>query len=383
MERGVADFCDDFSDDDTLETLVKKCDRRKPCNANNLMVTKGQLSLMQCGFSKLLQREAETTKKGDNNYNSHHSSSDDQNVKTNLNSKHSGLQKCRSHVPVLEHGKAAQSPDGIDTQDMCSTNWLVLSGSEEEGDGESKDPGVSKQSDAVMETESSSAEADDDIIFPTQVPACQQPMLTKKVEIHRPTPENCEELAKEKDSFLFRGSKHFGFHRTESNFCGVMSFEDSKDNAIDSKGASDISDESDDIEISHSSKSRRLRTFNIPKWKDRHAHNSGLGNLSKSLLQAKKPDRKEKESDSQNIEEFSSSEDNLPVEKVHARKQSSKCKSQRVRAQFRSKMFHPIQDTSVSHMKSRSYTVCKTYASKTACAHEGQEVESMDKYLGN
>lgn len=360
---------------------MKNCDRRKPCNASNL--TKGQLSLMQCGFSKLLQREIETTKEEDNNYNSHHSSSDDENVRTSVNSKHSDLQKCRSHVPVLEHGKAARSPDRTDTQEMCSTNWLVLSGSEEEGDRESENPGVSKQSDTVMETESSSEEEDDDVIFPTQVPACQQPLLTKKVEIHRSTPENCEELAKEKDRFLFRESKHFGFHRTESNISKVMTSEDSKNNAIDSKGTSDISDESDDIEISHSSEPRKLRTFNIPKGKERCARNSGLGNVSKSLLQAKKPDRKEKESDSQNIDEFSSSEDNLPVEKVFARKQSSKCRSQRVRVQFGCKMFHPIQDASVSQMKSRSYAVCRTSASKTACEHQEQELESMDKYLGN
>ncbi|NWR60772.1 ER6L2 protein, partial [Bucorvus abyssinicus] len=180
----VADFCDDFSDDDILETSVKKCDRRKHCNANNLMVTKGQLSLMQCGFSKLLQREIETTKKGDNNYNSHHSSSDDQNVRANVNSKNT-----------------------------------------------------------------------------------------------------------------------------------------------------------------------------------------------------KKPDRKEKKSDSQNIDEFSSSEDNLPVEKIHTRKQSYKCKSQRVRVQFGSKMFHPIQDASVSQMKSSSYAVCRTSASKTAFERREQEVESMDRYL--
>ncbi|KAF1479547.1 DNA excision repair protein ERCC-6-like 2, partial [Megadyptes antipodes antipodes] len=81
-------FCDDFSDDDILETSVKKCSRRKPCNANNLMVTKGQLSLMQCGFAKLLQREIETTKEECNNYNSHHSNSD-KTVRTNVNSKHS------------------------------------------------------------------------------------------------------------------------------------------------------------------------------------------------------------------------------------------------------------------------------------------------------
>ncbi|XP_032841494.2 DNA excision repair protein ERCC-6-like 2 isoform X3 [Tyto alba] len=381
LKREEVDFYDDFSDDDILETSVKKCDKRKPCNANNLMVTKGQLSLMQCGFSKLLQREIETTKGGDNNFKSHHSSSDDQTTRTNVTIKHSDFQKCHSHVPVPEHGKAAQSPDGTGKQDMRSTDWLVLSGSEEEGDRESEDQGISKRSDIVMETESSSEE-DDDVIFPTQVPACQQRMLTRKVEIHGSTSENCEELAKEKDGFIFKGdSRQFGFHSTESNFSQVMSFEDIKNSTRDLKGASDISDESDDIEISHNSESRELKTFSFPKWKERHAHTNGLGNVFKSLLQAKKPNRKEKEGDSQNIDEFLSSEDNLPVEKIHARQQSSKCKIQKGRVRFGSKMLHAVQDTSVAQMKSMNYAVHRTSASKTEFEHQEQKVESMDRYL--
>ncbi|NXG63241.1 ER6L2 protein, partial [Hemiprocne comata] len=180
LKREEMDFCDDFSDDDILETSVKKWDRRKPCNANNLMVTKGQLSLMQCGFSKLLQREIETTKKY-NNYNSY-----------------------------------------------------------------------------------------------------------------------------------------------------------------------------------------------------KHSRNNG--DFSKSVLRSKKPSRKRKESDSQNIDEFSSSEDNSPIEKIHTRKQSYKCKRQRGRVQFECKMLHPIQGTS-AQMKSSNYAVHRTSARKTEFEHQEQKMESMDRYL--
>ncbi|XP_010083202.1 PREDICTED: DNA excision repair protein ERCC-6-like 2, partial [Pterocles gutturalis] len=378
LEREETDFFDDFSDDDILETSIKKCDRRKPCNAGLLMVTKGQVSLMQCGFSKLLEREIETTKEADN-YNSRHSRSDDQTVRTNVKSKHSEFQKCQSHVPVLEHEKAGQSPYETEKQDRHSTDWLVLSGSEEEGDRESEDQGISKQSDVVMETESSSEE-DDDVVFPTQGPACQQPMLTKKVEVYRSTPENCEELAEKKDRFLFKGdSRQSGFHSTESNFSKVMSFEDIK-NTRDLKEASDVSDESDDIEISHKSESRKLRTFSFLKWKERHAHNNGLSNISKTLLQAKKPNKKEKESDSRNTDDLSSSEDNLVVEKVCARKQNRTGKSRSRRVHFGSKMLHPVQDTS-AQIKSSNYAVRRSSTSKTEFEHQEQKVESMDRYL--
>ncbi|NXF22718.1 ER6L2 protein, partial [Rhodinocichla rosea] len=174
------DFWDDLSDDDVLESSVKKSDRRKPCNEN---VTKGQLSLMQCGFSKLLQREIETTKEGDHSYDSHHSSSDDYTLRKNVNSKHT-----------------------------------------------------------------------------------------------------------------------------------------------------------------------------------------------------KKPYSKGKESDSQNIDEFSSSEDNFPVEKIHTRKKSYRSK-QSNRIQFGSKMLCPIQDTSVAQMKSSNYAMHSTYTSKTVFEHQEKRMESMDKYL--
>ncbi|NXY60490.1 ER6L2 protein, partial [Callaeas wilsoni] len=177
-------FWDDFSDDDILESSVNKCDGRKPCNENNFVVTKGQLSLMQCGFSKLLQKEIETTKEGDDNYYCHHSSSGDHTIRKNVNSKHT-----------------------------------------------------------------------------------------------------------------------------------------------------------------------------------------------------KKPKRKGKESDSQNIDEFSSSEDNFTVEKIRARKQSYRCKRQRGRVQFESKMLCPIQDSSVAQMKSSNYAMHRTYASKIVFEHQEKKMESMDKYL--
>ncbi|KAM4878964.1 DNA excision repair protein ERCC-6-like 2 isoform 3-T3 [Sylvia borin] len=380
LKREETDFWDDFSDDDILESSVKKCDGRKPHNENNFMVKKGQLSLMQCGFSKLLQREIETTKEGDDKYISHYSSSDDHTQRKNVNSKHGGFQKCQTSVPVLEHEKAVLSPNGTDKQNMHSTDWLGLPGSEEKSDRKNEDQGVSKQCDIVMETESSSEE-DDDIIFPTQAQVCQQPVHTEEVEVHSSISEKCEELAKEKAGFGFKGnSRQFGFHCIESNFSNAMSFEDIK-NDIDLKGASDVSDESDDIELSHNSKSKKLGTLSFPKWKEGCALNNGLANVSKSLLQAKKPNRKGKESGSLNIDEFSSSEDNFPAEKIHVRKQSYRCKQQRGRVQFGSKMLYPIQDTSDVQMKSSNYAMHRTYTSKTEFDHQEKKMESMDKYL--
>ncbi|XP_071588061.1 DNA excision repair protein ERCC-6-like 2 isoform X1 [Heliangelus exortis] len=375
LKRAEMDFYDDFSDDDIFDTSVKKCDKRKPCNANNLVI-RGQLSLMQCGFSKLLQSET-AAMKGYNNSNSHHSNSDDQDIRTNTNSKHSDFQKRQSHA----HGRAAHSPDRTDKQDRHSTDWLVLSGSEEEGDREREDQCISKESDAVVETEWSSEENDNDL-FPNKVPPYQQPVLSKKMGIFSSACENCKEIADKKDGLLFKGgSRQCGFSRTESDFSKFMSLEDSKSGRKDLMLTSDISDESDDIEISHDSESRKLRTSRCPERKERHSQRKGVSSFSKSALQSKEPKRKEKQSDSQQVDEFSSSEDNLLVEKIHTRKQRSKFKGQRGKVQFGSKMLRPLQHMPVAHMKSISNALYRTSASKTKLEPQEEKVESMDKYL--
>ncbi|NXG89094.1 ER6L2 protein, partial [Stercorarius parasiticus] len=125
LKREEMDFCDDFSDDDTLEASVKKCDKRKPCNANNSMATKRQLSLMQCGFSKLLQREIETTKEEYNNSNSHNSNSDNQTIRINVNSKHSSFSKSLLQSKKLNRKEKESDSQNIDEFSSSEDNLPV------------------------------------------------------------------------------------------------------------------------------------------------------------------------------------------------------------------------------------------------------------------
>uniref|UniRef100_A0A8C3L7G0 ERCC excision repair 6 like 2 n=1 Tax=Chrysolophus pictus TaxID=9089 RepID=A0A8C3L7G0_CHRPC len=384
LEREETDFHDYFSDDDILEISMKKTNRKKPCSANNLMIAKRQLSLVQCGFSNLLQRETEATKRSGNT-DSHHSGSDGQAIRTCVNSKCDDVQKRESYVHILEHRKTAQLPNGTDKQDMHRANCLVLSDSEEEVDRENEDLCISRQSDVVMETESSSEE-NCDIIFPTQFPASHQAIHTKKIEIQTTESENCEESLRKKNEFVLKEEgRQFVFHSTKSNFSEIVPFKNMKNNARGLKGASDISDESDDIEIPCHSESGKLRTFSFMKGKQRHTQSNALGRLSKSLPQRMKTLRRRKErgNDSQNIDEYSSFEDNLHVEKIHTQEKSYKCKSQRCRVQVRSKMLHPVQDgmRSVAQMKSDNYAVHRSSTHRAQFDHQNQNVESMDRYL--
>ncbi|XP_015704785.1 DNA excision repair protein ERCC-6-like 2 isoform X2 [Coturnix japonica] len=380
LEREETDFRDYFSDDDILESSMKESDRKKPCSTYNVMKGKRQLSLVQCGFSNLLQREIEATKKSGNN-DFHRSGSDGQTIRTCISSKRNDVQKCENYVRILKHKRAAYSPSGTDTQDMHSADCLVLSDSEEV-DRENEDLSISRQSDVVMETESSSEE-NYDVVFPTQFPANDQILHTKKTECQTSASENFEESLKEINKFVLKEEcMESKLPRAESNFSKIVFFKNMKNSARGLKGASSVSDESDDIEIPCHSESEKLRTFNSVKGKRRHTH-SALGKFSKSPPQRKKTWRKEKESDARNIDEFSSSEDNLQVEKIHTQEKRCKCKRQRCRGQFISKMLHPVQDRmySVAQMKANDYAVHRSSTDRAQCDRQNQNVGSMDRYL--
>ncbi|NXD15903.1 ER6L2 protein, partial [Nothocercus nigrocapillus] len=113
LKKEGFDFYDDFSDDDILEISREKNDRRKPYTANNSMIAQGQLSLMQCGFSKLLQREVDTTKESGNIDDAHYSSSQGEAAKTNVNNKSSDSHK--------KHNKRERKSDSQNIDEFSSS----------------------------------------------------------------------------------------------------------------------------------------------------------------------------------------------------------------------------------------------------------------------
>ncbi|NXP54050.1 ER6L2 protein, partial [Heliornis fulica] len=124
---------------------------------------------------------------------------------------------------------------------------------------------------------------------------------------------------------------------------------------------------------------REIEATKVSSNYNSYNSNSGYQTIRGNASSKQKPNRKEKQSDSQNIDEFLSSEDNSPVEKIHARTQSYE--RQRGRVQYGSRMCHPVQDNSVAQMKSSGYAVCRTSASKIEFEHQDQKVESVDRYL--
>ncbi|KYO20697.1 DNA excision repair protein ERCC-6-like 2 [Alligator mississippiensis] len=170
-------------------------------------------------------------------------------------------------------------------------------------------------------------------------------------------------------------------HNTWSAFRKTNSLKHAQETTTDIQGTSDISDESDDIEMFLQSKPRNLRDVSSFKWKKKCNLNKGFGNSSKTMLQVKTTGKLEKESDSQTIDEFSSSEDNLPVERAHFTTQSYRRKTRRYRIPFESKSSCQIKSASVTPVKPSHFHSSKTAICKEASARQEEQGGSLDRYF--
>ncbi|EMP39330.1 Putative DNA repair and recombination protein RAD26-like protein [Chelonia mydas] len=326
LEKEEFDFYSDFSDDELVGSSRTK--RSRFCSANDMLVSQKQLTLMQCGFLKLLERETKATEVTDSNGASDHESSDARSVgqRANVDVKCIGLQKSRSHNSVLRCRRTTESPNRSEKQDIrcaiVAPDWPVSSESEEEKDIENKniDQCISKEIGIVMETEGSSEESDD-VIFPSQIPTHQETAPAKSVKRDKAVSEKLEGSGTEKttkrtpkgDTLACKQSL---FHNTGSVFTKTKTWKNAQKSTTYVRGTSDISDESDDLEIPLWSKSRNQKAFTALRLKQKCDRNKKFCNSSRTVLQANKPNNGEKETDSQNIGEFSSSEDGLPVKKI-------------------------------------------------------------------
>ncbi|XP_065455477.1 DNA excision repair protein ERCC-6-like 2 isoform X2 [Chrysemys picta bellii] len=391
LEKEEFDVYSDFSDDELVGSSKTK--KSRFCNANDMLISQKQLTLMQCGFPKLLERGTKATEVIDSNGASDQESTDALSVgqRSNVDVKCIGLQKSRSHNSILRHRRTTEPPNKTEKQDMhcmiVAPDWPVSSDSEGKKDIENKneDQCISKEIGVVMETEGSSEESDD-IIFPSQVPAHQETAPAKNVKRCEAVSEklegsDTEKITKHTPKGDALACKQSLFCNTGSVFTKTKSWKNAQKITTYVKGTSDISDESDDLEIPIWSKSRNQKAFTALRLRQKCDRNREFCNSSKTVLQANKPNNGEKETDSQNIGEFSSSEDDSPVKKIHLSKQSHKHKKQRRRIQFDPKSACRVRGASVTVSTPSHSRVHKTSRSKRACVNQEENVGSLDNFL--
>ncbi|XP_061482406.1 DNA excision repair protein ERCC-6-like 2 isoform X3 [Rhineura floridana] len=381
LEKEVFDCSSDFSDEEPVRNSKVKAEQNQSCNTNSTRVLQGQLTLLQCGFPKLLEKNIKTAE--DDNCIGTSSDETVDGKSMGQRSKKSSQSYCslktKDHSSGAGHQITLLSPIKVAKQELCGEttkcDYLVSLHAEEEKDTENKykDTPILNEVGVVMETEGSSTESDD-TIFSSQVPTDWE-----SVKSCKGATTNCDYLDTDKSPMLTPLQKHLTSKqncRIVSSYSKIKPFENIQ-NITSVKDASDISDESDDIEISKSGKQEFTSTV-----KQKQFHNKELENSSaRSALHRSNPSVWERNSDSQNIEEFSSPEDSLTMVNVDVNKQKKRLKSDRCRIKFESKLPRYSKHPSVTLRQQNNSNRHHTSFSKQTFESQGQKVGSLDRLL--
>nr|XP_016846479.1 PREDICTED: DNA excision repair protein ERCC-6-like 2 isoform X2 [Anolis carolinensis] len=362
LEKEGLDCSSDFSDEESVQNCKVKGERNRLSNAKNTKTLQGQLTLMQCGFPKLLEKRSQTAEED---------SSSDENVDGQFMKKSSkcislssSSLKSEGHCNISQYQTTTPPPYRMTKQEECIENVYcdppAPSHVKDENPVEKndKDRYISNQVGIVQETEASSSENED------------------VVKSYKGTNVKRECLHTEKSPKLTPLQKHLISEqrsRGASTFSKIKSFKTiPKTKTV--KEASDISDESDDIEMPKT----RVHKFNTSVKKSRF-HNKKHNNPSRITLYSSKLSTEQSSAESQNIEEFSSSEDNSVFGKADVNKQ--KLKGDKCQIQFKSGLSKYSHHPSVLLRKRSNSDRLQTPLSKEATPNQRRGEGSLDKLL--
>ncbi|KAM9093956.1 DNA excision repair protein ERCC-6-like 2 isoform X1 [Sarcophilus harrisii] len=336
VEKEVSDLYCDFSDEESMESSRTKIAKNKISDKSNTAISLGQLTLLQCGFSRFFEGKAGLFEESDENVDSNDESSDDQSLhylEEGKDNRVSNCQKSQSQGNILLHQKTTSNlkhKDKFKCQRRTETLKLsVSSDSENKRDLKNKDEQSCPSSKTTEAEDSSDAS---DIIFPTQF-RTERLFFPKNDEQVFDVSEN----SKTENPFKrttsvdhWSGSKKSDFNVNYSAVNKINHPENIVQKFLkERKSVSDISDESDDIEISSESRIKK-RIISSVKFKPKKGNKMSLHDkLETSQLYSANLD-----GDSQNINDFSSSDDDSAASKITFSKKSHRQKNKKCRLSF-------------------------------------------------
>nr|XP_033784078.1 DNA excision repair protein ERCC-6-like 2 isoform X2 [Geotrypetes seraphini] len=306
----------DLSSDNDEETVGSSKIKTLKSRASDTIDAKRQLTLQQCGFSKLLEKKtAAFTKSRGSSDLSDNKSSDSGSASHRSDDERWDKQKISSSLGN-QTNTTYPKHDEQDTHGIKqhASNWILSSDSEEANDVNKSEQ--QKVAD-VMETKENSD--DSDIVYSYEMPVQQKRVLAEEVDKYKTSSyesessdsEKCNDTSVSSDSF--KASEQPEFIKSSSVFRSTkIRAWNNAQKVISAKGTDDISDESDDIKIPTESRSKKLNIM-TRKYKRKQV----------------KVNEGDRESNSQTIDVFSSSEGDLPSEKIWDGKKDQKLKSHR------------------------------------------------------
>ncbi|XP_036996900.2 DNA excision repair protein ERCC-6-like 2 isoform X2 [Artibeus jamaicensis] len=365
-EQPACGLCGDFSDDESVENSRIKSTKNKASDSSKASGSPGQLTLLQCGFSKLLETKYKAVDDNDENIASDDKSSDEQRSCLSTEAKDVGCQKSQVSLSTSKHQKLANilNPNEKDIFDKSEKSLEQTISSESDDSEDSKNT-----TDHHCNLQNITESEDSDVIFPTQY-------TTQKF------PKNSVRLKTAKDKFEDS--------ETESPVKIANNGDDTKSNVRESgliskqlnpvnlksimkrKGSSDISDESDDIEISSRSSVRKQRATKSLRFKRKKENKRELYTFPKTMK--KENQLYTTDEDCNSIDDFTSSDDDFSVSHISFSKQRHRAKTSKDRIGFSTKF--------PSHKKNSTFVPRTPMKfSNESTVNQEQMYESMDKFL--
>ncbi|XP_036760280.2 DNA excision repair protein ERCC-6-like 2 isoform X6 [Manis pentadactyla] len=361
------DPCSDFSDEELLGDSGVKAVKKEAPGARRAAGSPGQLSLLQCGFSKLCETKCEAVEASDGNTASDESS-DEQPTCLSTEAKDARCQKSHDSLGTKEYQKLANILNPSEKYDFNKSEILDQSISSE-SDGKKNFKNAADHRCSLGDVTESE---DSDIIFPTQYTT--QGFSVNGVQC-KPSMDRSEDPVTE-NYVKIRNTGDDRKPDVQRN--GLLSNQLHSENmalkSVKRNGSSDISDESDDIEIPSESRVRKQRATSSLRFKRKIESKMGLSTFPKTLKKANQLCTTDENCNSQTVDNFSSSDDDLSVSHISFSKQNHRPKTIKDRVSFSSKL--------PSHKKNSTFRPRKLMKfSNERVVNQEQMYESMDKFL--
>ncbi|KAK2494657.1 hypothetical protein MC885_010791, partial [Smutsia gigantea] len=321
----VRDPCSDFSDEEPLGDSRGKAVKKEAPAAHQAAGSPGQLSLLQCGFSKLSETKREAVEARDGNTASDESP-DERPTCLATGAKDARGQKSRHSLGTSEYQKLADILNPSEKYDFDKSEILEQTISSE-SDGKKNFQNAADHHGSLGDVTDSE---DSDVIFPTQYTT--QGFSVNGVQQCKPSVDRSEDPVTEN----YVKIRNIGDDRkpdVQQN--GLLSKQLHSENmtlkSVKRTGSSDISDESDDIEIPSESRVRKQRATSSLRFKRKKESKMELSTFPKTLKKANQLCTTDENCNSQAVDNFSSSDDDLSVSHISFSKQNHRPKTMKDR----------------------------------------------------
>nr|XP_023400449.1 DNA excision repair protein ERCC-6-like 2 isoform X2 [Loxodonta africana] len=370
LTEAACDLCSDFSDEEPLGNSRIRTVKSNASHSSKASGAPGQLTLLQCGFSKLFETKYEAVEDSDGNDASEDESSDEQPTCRSAEAKDDmlvGCQKSQDSLGTPGHQKKAgiTNPNEKFIFDISEKTLKQNVSSESDNEKNLKNP---------VEHENGTESEDSDVVFPTQYTVQRFPKCRVRF---KPSLEGSEDSETENPVKI---TKNGDDRKTDVRGNGPISKNLNPESitlksVMKRKGTSDISDESDDIEMTSKSRVRKQRVTSSLRLKKAKESKSRLYSFPKTMKKTSQVYTAGEDCNSQAVDELSSSDDDLSVGHVSSSKQSHRPKVTKDRFSFSSKL--------PSHNKKNITFVPRKQMkiSNERALSQEQICESVDKFL--